>query len=565
MVPAMILVIFNFIHSYFKTVEEDEKRKLKWIFIGLLTGPFVYTFFYSMPRLDGNPLISEELMLMILLIAPITFLIAIFRYRIIDINFIVSKGMVYSLIVLIFSLIYVILIAIVANTIEPIFTNFKIIGVDLIYVLISIFAIFIFQPVKNIVQHYIDRKFYRVKYNYKVILSNFLNKIRDIHNESQIVELIVSSINRAIPISSYLILWRNGQIQILYSDDFDYNNQTFDKIDSFIRSSGCRPIYSNSISVEEDLKFTELDKELSNEGIELILNSFSGSDKPKLTFIFGKKKAENKFSLEDVELLNTILDSSSVAINRIKLQTELILKQNEAEKLKEINEVKSYFVSSVSHELKTPLTAIKLYAEFLNSNPNLTDEKKKNYLAIIEGECNRLDRLINNVLGFSKIEKGTKKYRFDFVDLKKIIDYIIETFQYQLNMQNFQVDFYADKYEDFTIYADEDALKEVFINLISNSIKYSISEKLIVIRLSVESDYCIFSISDKGVGINSEEISKIFTPFFRSNEKNISSLGGAGLGLAIVKNILDAHSAEISVESEVGKGTSFKIKFQRKT
>jgi signal transduction histidine kinase len=186
-------------------------------------------------------------------------------------------------------------------------------------------------------------------------------------------------------------------------------------------------------------------------------------------------------------------------------------------------------------------------------------------LAIIEGECDRLDRLINNVLGFSKIEKGTKTYRFDFVDLKKIIDYIIETFQYQLNMQNFQVDFYADKYEDFTIYADEDALKEVFINLISNSIKYSISEKLIVIRLSVESDYCIFSISDKGVGINSEEISKIFTPFFRSNEKNISSLGGAGLGLAIVKNILDAHSAEISVESEIGKGTSFKIKFQRKT
>lgn len=146
------------------------------------------------------------------------------------------------------------------------------------------------------------------------------------------------------------------------------------------------------------------------------------------------------------------------------------------------------------------------------------------------------------------------------MDLQNIIDYVIRTFQYQLNIQNFVLDFVYNPNFEYNVYADIDAMKEVFVNLISNSIKYSFSEKLIKIQLKCE-DKIEVKVSDKGIGINEKDIENIFTPFYRSSNKNVSSLGGAGLGLAIVKNILDAHSAEINVESEPGKGTDFIIKF----
>jgi signal transduction histidine kinase len=106
-------------------------------------------------------------------------------------------------------------------------------------------------------------------------------------------------------------------------------------------------------------------------------------------------------------------------------------------------------------------------------------------------------------------------------------------------------------------------MKEVFVNLLSNAIKYSFDEKDIKIKLENKDNHILVSVSDKGTGISSKDIDNIFTPFYRSPEKNISSLGGAGLGLAIVKNILDAHSAEIEVQSRVGYGTNFIIKFPK--
>lgn len=560
MIPFVILVVMNYIHSYLISKEEDEKRKLKWIFLGILTGPLIYTFIYSYPRITGKPLISEELMLIMLVISPITFVIAITKYRIIDINFLVKKGLVYSLIIIIFSLLYVFLLTLVGEIFEPILDDYSFFGVNPSYLLISIFAIIIFQPLKSKVQEYIDRKFFRSKYNYNKVLSNFSNKIKELQIETSIVDLIINSINQVIPTVSHLILWRNSQNQVLSSQNFSLNIVDLEKIDRFIENTSCKPIYSKPYLIEEGIRFELLTPEIQNLGVELILNSFSDIDKPKLTFVFGKKKAETKFSFEDIELLNTILHTSAVSIYKTKLQTELILEQAEKEKLKELNETKSFFVSSVSHELKTPLTAIKLYAEVLNSNPNLNENKKNEYLSIIEGECDRLDRLVNNVLGFSKIEKGTKIYNFEFIDLKNLLSNVINTFKYQLNFHNFKLFFDYETTANYTIEADEDALKEVFINIISNSIKYSFNEKEIKILLQTEPEFIVVSFEDKGIGISSKDIGNIFTPFFRSKEKNVSSLGGAGLGLAIVKNIIDAHKGSINVESKIGNGTKFIIK-----
>jgi signal transduction histidine kinase len=352
-------------------------------------------------------------------------------------------------------------------------------------------------------------------------------------------------------------------LQILTQSNTLIDNNSIIKILDFVKETNWENIYADNSITEEELELPHLKNNFAELNIFLIFNSIISKEQPILTLLIDRKKSGTKYSFEDIELLKTLLDATNNALQKLKLKSDLIIKQNEAEKLKEISEMKSFFVSSVSHELKTPLTAIKLYAEFLNSNPNLSEQKKINYLKIIEGECDRLDRLINNVLGFSKIEKGTKTYQFEYVDLQKILNYFAHTFQYQLTIQNFELELIANPNTDYTIYADPDSMKEVFVNLLSNAIKYSFDEKDIKIKLENKDNHILVSVSDKGTGISSKDIDNIFTPFYRSPEKNISSLGGAGLGLAIVKNILDAHSAEIEVQSRVGYGTNFIIKFPK--
>jgi signal transduction histidine kinase len=430
-------------------------------------------------------------------------------------------------------------------------------------IILSIFAIFVFEPFKNLIQNYIDKQFFRTKYNYKEVLNKFLGKVKDMPSNQELIALLVQSINQSIPVTAFAIIWRDHDLQLIKSEQINFEPEELNEIDMLIRNTGGQSFYSAINSTEEELDLPEISDELTNNGIKIIINSYQSPSQSGLTLLLGAKKSESRYSFEDLELLRTLLNSTGVALQKLLLQSELILKEAEAQKLKEISELKSYFVSSVSHELKTPLTAIKLYAEFLNSNENLSEEKKKKYLAVIEGECNRLDRLINNVLGFSKIERGAKTYKFQNLDLRKIIDYIIDTFQYQLKMQNFELIFNADTEGVYPIYGDEDSLKEVFINLISNSIKYSLNEKLMILNLRNESDFIFFSIEDKGIGIRQDEIENIFAPFYRSKEMNVSNLGGAGLGLAIVKTILDAHSATVEIESQLNKGTIFIIKFPK--
>lgn len=567
--PILLLVIINYAHSYFKTIQEDEKRKLKWIFLGILVGPAVYVFLYSILKIleISSPIVNESFMLSVLIIAPISFFIAIYRYRILDINLIVNKGMVFSIILVVYICIFLILTFLFVPSLEVTINNVSGNSIKpadtskIAYIIISIFAIFAFEPFKNYVQNYIDMQFFRARYNFKTILNTFLSKIKELPTEQEVVNYFFNSIHRAIPLESMAILQTDRNIKVLKSDNLELNEENLDSIYFFLKSSSFLPLYSSVASTEEELESEEISEDINSLGIQIIVNSIGSPEQPKLTCLIGKKKSDTRFSVEDVELIITLLESTNVALQKIYLQSELILNQEEANRLKELNDLKSYFVSSVSHELKTPLTAIKLYAEVLNSNPKLTDEKKQTYLSIIEGECDRLDRLINNVLGFSKIEKGTKSYRFEFIDLREVIDYIIHTFQYQLKIQNFSLELEVEDGYDYKVYGDRDALKEVLINLISNSIKYSILEKKIIIHLAHDSNLISLSITDFGIGIKEEDLINIFSPFYRSKDKNVSNLGGAGLGLAIVKSILDEHEAEILVESKIGKGTTFKINF----
>ena len=224
----------------------------------------------------------------------------------------------------------------------------------------------------------------------------------------------------------------------------------------------------------------------------------------------------------------------------------------------ELAEVKSDFVSNVSHELRTPLSLISMFAETLELNRVKTEEKKKEYYSIISQEANRLGRIVNTILNFSKMEAG--KRQFNFVDsyLNDVAENVFGSYKFHLEQKGFT--FKIEKDENIPIIKiDEEAISEAIVNLIDNAVKYSDHKKEITIRTGLENNSAYVEVEDKGIGISEADQIKVFDKFFRVSSGLVHNTKGTGLGLTLVKHIVEAHKGRVELKSEIGKGSTFRL------
>ncbi|MFH1353346.1 MAG: ATP-binding protein [bacterium] len=222
-------------------------------------------------------------------------------------------------------------------------------------------------------------------------------------------------------------------------------------------------------------------------------------------------------------------------------------------KLKELDNLKSDFVSMVSHELRTPLTGIIGFAETLQKL-KLNEEQKEKYLKIIESEGKRLAKLVEDFLDISKIESGYIEFHFRKIDIKESIKEVFESFEGNKNIDVNMPD------KELTVRADTDKIKQVFINVLSNAAKYTADGKKITVSAEeIEDDKIKISIKDEGIGIKKEDLNKIFNKFYRCDDDIAKKSRGSGLGLAISKEIVRLHKGKIWAESDYGHGSRFNI------
>jgi signal transduction histidine kinase len=219
-------------------------------------------------------------------------------------------------------------------------------------------------------------------------------------------------------------------------------------------------------------------------------------------------------------------------------------------------EAKETFVSNVSHELKTPLALIRLFAETLEMGRVSNDEEMRVYGRIINRESNRLTQLINNILDFSRIEAGRRKYQFVETNIAEVIEEALQSCEYQLQSAGFDVTTGIQS-ELPPVLIDREAITQAVQNLLNNAMKYSTDVKRIEVRVERRGETLAVEIADCGVGIPRSEHRKIFEKFYRISIGTVHDTKGSGLGLAIVRHIVEAHHGEILVASAPGKGSRF--------
>jgi signal transduction histidine kinase len=221
-------------------------------------------------------------------------------------------------------------------------------------------------------------------------------------------------------------------------------------------------------------------------------------------------------------------------------------------------EMRSRFVAAVSHELKTPLTGIRMFAEMMHMGRPIDPDTQAQYLETIVNESERLTRLLNNVLDFSRIEQGQKTYHREPNDLAEIVQVTARTMTYPLEQENFAL--HLEIEDDLPpAYVDRDGIEQAILNLLTNAMKYSGESRDIDLHLRSEDGQAIIEVSDHGIGIEPDEQARIFEQFYRILSPDNEGIPGTGLGLTLVQHIARAHGGTVTVRSTLGEGSTFSL------
>lgn len=271
-------------------------------------------------------------------------------------------------------------------------------------------------------------------------------------------------------------------------------------------------------------------------------NSFNKLEDSVIEVANGNLNAE--IEVLKLDLLKELTISIKKMTRRLKVQIE---------RLTQLEQYKSEFLQNITHEIKTPITAINSAIELLQAKSSISEEDNECF-DIIRFQVKAIDKLVFDILYLSEteVEKTNEQKNFTTFNLNLIIEKTID----YLSFSEIKINFIQNN--NIEIFAHEELLQTAISNLITNAIKYSKSDKIDII-LSKKDGNIEIVVKDYGIGISKEHINHIFERFYRVDKARSRQLGGTGLGLSIVKNIVELHNGEIEVESEINKGTSFKI------
>jgi two-component system, OmpR family, phosphate regulon sensor histidine kinase PhoR len=236
---------------------------------------------------------------------------------------------------------------------------------------------------------------------------------------------------------------------------------------------------------------------------------------------------------------------------------QLLIKLSDWTQIRKLERIRADFVANVSHELRSPLTAILGFVETLHEEKTLSHEKREKFLSIIHQNVLRLSDIVNDLLVLSRVESGEQAdyTKFNPGDL---MSEVIDLYRQKIQEKDHSIHV---KLQDSSreILADRYHLRQIFINLLDNAIKYTPDHGVIILTQRFEDSCYIVNVEDSGLGIPYNDQSRIFERFYRVDKSRTGETSGTGLGLSIVKNIVESHHGSISVKSELGKGSCFTV------
>lgn len=506
---------------------------------------------------------------------------AISRYRLMDIRFAIGKGTVYLFSFLLVIASALLLLSLNNQLVVPV-------PIDIAVSLILIIGILIFQPIFRFFEKFASKYFYYTFYSYQAVLAGLGKKLTQVLDLNKLSSLIANTLMKTMKLDRVVILLRepgNGDYQIQKNIGFKEENGISLVKDNFLTiwlEKNQKPLVYEEISLlikdtgkgEVKIRLEGLKENMKRIEAALCLPLLS-ENKIIGMIVLGNKLSNEPYSEQDINLLTTLSNQASIALQNAKLYSEVkgFSKKLEMEvkratgelkeayeELKRLDKAKSEFVSIASHQLRTPLTAIKGYISMIleKTYGRLSDEIKKP-LQNISASNERLIKLVNDLLNVSRIEAGKMEINPEKSSLEKIIGSAIDELKNTAKEKNIYLKFESPKTPLPKVSVDKEKIRQVIINVIDNAIRYT-EKGGIMVKLEKMDDKLQIIVSDTGAGLTKYELEKMFESFSRGAAGTRFYTEGAGLGLYVAKKFVEMHDGKVRAESKgKGKGSAFYI------
>ena len=561
-ISYMMMMLVELFKAYVKSkgARRNQLKYLFWaVFIGSVTGStnFLYIFNVELPL--WFPFITYGVILFALVTTY-----TIVKYRLMDISVVIKRtvvyGAIYSLSVAIFALLTIFL------------GQWLVYGhMDRRFYLLSMLSILIItlilRPLDNLLSRLTDKYLFRKKYEYQKTLKDASQGMTRITNLPKLLNLFVRTILNSVQVTHVTIFLLDRE----KSQYVAVASRGRDRVPlGFIRNNASSQLIVKLTTGKESLVYEEIVSQLKRDpklnadiksGLESIAKEMQDlnasvcipsfiENKMMGFLMLGEKLSGDMYTQEDLDLFSTLANQAALAIENAQSYEELKDTRDQllqSERLATIGK----FANEVAHEIKNPLQAIKTFVEYA---PIKRDDKKfiENFSRVAGGEIERINAFVKQLVGFSK----PKPLNFQPVDINQLLDATTLLLENDFKKKRISV---KRKYfkQDILFLADKNQIKQIFLNLLLNSIEAMDERKTnqLSIETMPDSNKITVKITDTGCGISKEEMHHLFEPFFSTKQS------GAGLGLTIVKNIVENHNGEILVKSSLEEGTEFTLKF----
>jgi signal transduction histidine kinase len=531
------------------------------VLVGYGGGGLNYLLNYNISIFSISPYINYAILFYVAFTAY-----AIVTTRLMDIEVVIKRGVVYSSVAIVLSVIYFM----VAYWTELLF--FKFTGYKGFWTAApSILTIsLLFQPARDRIQKAVDRMMFRQRYMYQRVLDRYSHTLtKPTTDTSRLAKLAPYMVAKSMKLSGASLFILNGgegryemrggegSMRSLIGYKVEQNSDLIELINrrkrTIVKDELDGLLESTKLFPDEKRKLKNATVQLDDLGCVLVIPLISESEyfgKPTLLSMFclGEKISGDLFSADDISFLETMADQATITIEYAIILDELERSRKrliQAEKLAALGTM----AAGVAHEIKNPLAALKLFTEVIPQKFDDPDYRNK-FATLIPSELNRLKTILSDLDTFSKPEVEARIGPFS---VGEVIDKTIQLLSVQLKKSSVRIE--QDIADDPRISGSSSKLMQVFLNIMINAVHAMEGGGRLKIEASAQGPKVVVVISDTGSGISKENLKNIFNPFFTTKET------GTGLGLAITRRIVEEHNGTIEVGSEVGKGTKFTLSF----
>lgn len=554
----LLAALAIFIISYRKARLERQKAQIQWILYGLSVGMTPFVLFYQLPLvLHIRPLLSEEFSSVFFIVIPVAFAIAIIRFKLMNIELVINRSLVYFFLTVFTVAFYLTLVRLLHGFLSG-FVDIRDTAVSLIAALA---AAVVFNPVRGQVQRVVDKTFFRQSYDYRQSILSFNTRAHRMVDKEQLADYLLQKLDQTLPLekrSLFILSAQSKRPKLLMRRD---GQTDFRSLHS--RISGRDKVFArpSSVRTDENIDFS-LESLLLENKIELAVPLSFRSTSLTGFIALGKKKSGERYTHDDLQLIQSLAGEFALNLERIHLQEEVIYERAAKVKLDEMNRLKTEFISTVSHELRTPMSSLQGLSEMLQQEKVKSEAKRAEMAHLLANECQRLSQFVHNILDFGRIETKTKQYNIQDLVLQPVIEDVVSLLKFGRGAEKRTVQIHMPE-KPVILKADRNALRQALINLLDNAFKYSSQEQEIDVVVIEEAKAVEIRVQDRGIGISPRDQKKVFEGFHRAEDAVRKQPHGVGLGLKVVKHIMKAHNGDIRVESQPQQGSTFCLVFPR--